>query len=672
MSTSIRWNPAYLFCLLIALQSSCCTQTRAEDDYWEQPQGDYDSRRREYLEWTATAERGGLCAQIARLELGHGPIHEAAIRDKLAYLHARHDCSDFHAAGLVRICHYAGSPLLRPEFREEIRKTLVGFKYWMDEPGKDLLSMWSENHQIMYHTAEYLAGCLFPDDVFTNNGQTGRWHARAASRRILRWIGVKAKVGFSEWDSNTYYPVTMTALLNLADLARDPAIASQAAMLLDVMFFDMAVDSFRGVYGTSHGRTYAGSVVGGGPAESTSPLQRIAWGMGARGSPENMAAVFLALSKKYRVARTIQGIGRDMPEELLNRERQSLCVEDGPGLGLRFDDPDEFFLLNEGGKFATIHNLETSLRVTDRIGQHRYNVVIRPYAVALLGTYRELEKRGLPVPDLDRSSLAKVDKLTYRTPDYQLSAAQDYRKGSPGYQQHIWQATLGPRTVVFTLNPSISSKYWVGRFPRVAQHKNILVAVYNVAAETPPGPKTIVPPEAAGNAYPSPGPAEELPAGKTVAVFRRAAMDEVQEQNGWILARKGRAYLALRSKQPIRWSAGDVLGGEGLVAEGRQNVWICQLGREAVDGPFDRWAHRITTADLEFSGLSVRYHAQGVGVVCFGWDGPLSIDGRQVPLGPCPRFGNPYCASAYGSGRYAISHAGQRLLIDFNAAKHEE
>ena len=657
---------------LILSAVACCNATLLPTDYWESPRGDYESRRREFLEFSARMPRSGLFAQVAKLEVGRGPLDEAPIRSALKTLQARRDGSDFLAAGLIRICYAARSPLVRPELRAEIRDTLLGFKYWMDEPGEEFLSIWSENHQIMYHSAEYLAGRLFPDEVFTNNGKTGRWHADHARRKILRWIHIKARVGFSEWDSNTYYPITMAALLNLADLAPEPEVASRAAMLLDVMFFDMAVDSFRGVYGTSHGRTYAGPAAGGGAAESTSPVQRLAWGVGAMGSPDNIAAVLLASSKRYRVARTIQAIAVDWPDQLVNRERQSLRIEDASRFGLRFGDPDDFFLLSEGGKFSTIENIETSLRVTDRFNQHRYNVVIRPYAVSVLGTYRELQKRGLPMADLDRTSLARVDKLTYRTPDYQLSTAQDYRKGSPGYQQHVWQATLGPKTVVFTLNPSISGKYWVGRLPRAAQHKNLLIAVYSMPEETPPGPKTIVPSDASGNAVPSPGPSEELPVGRTLAVLRRSNFDEVVQRNGWILARKGHGYLALRSKVPGVWSPDGVLGGEGILAEGRQNVWICQLGREAVDGSFDNWARRIATAPLEFSGLSIRYQVPGLGEIRFGWDGPLEIDGKAIALGDYPRFDNPYCRTGYGSGRYEISHAGHHLVIDFNTGQHDE
>ena len=57
-----------------------------------------------------------------------------------------------------------------------LKKTLLNFKYWMDEPGKDSMCYWSENHQILFASDEYLAGQLFPDDIFTNDGRTGKEH----------------------------------------------------------------------------------------------------------------------------------------------------------------------------------------------------------------------------------------------------------------------------------------------------------------------------------------------------------------------------------------------------------------------------------------------------------------------------------------------------------------
>ncbi len=638
--------------------------------YAREPRGSFASRQAEVLA-AAVAARGTVSTQVARVALNRGPLDEAVIRRALTKIDAREDTADFDAVALLRL-YDQPSPLLSAELRQQIRATLLRFKYWVDEPGRDLLSMWSENHQIGYHTAEFLAGQFFPEEIFSNNGQTGAAHRTAARTRILRWIDLKAKTGFSEWDSNSYYPVTMSALFALAESADDPVIAGRATMMLDLMFFDMAVDSFRGTYGTSHGRTYTGTLVRGGRSEGTSSLQYLAWGLGSPGGGD--ATLALATARRYRLPTVIERIAQDLPAELLNRERQSVLIEDAAKFGLSYDDPEHFWLLNEGGKFRTIENLERGYRVTDRWREalHRYGVVIKPYGDAVLGTYRALAAQGRPIPDLDRTSLQRVDKLTYRTPDYQLSTAQDYRKGAPGYQQHIWQATVGPDTPVFTLNPGPTSKYWQGRFPRCGQYKNVLIAIYNVPAEQPPGPKTVIPPDASGNAMPSPSPSEDTLVPRTYGVLRRALFDEVTEDGPWTFARKRQAYVALRSHQPTVWSKQGVLSGEGLIAEGRQNIWICQMGRESVDGPFAAWTKAVAAALVQVDGLNVSYRAPGVGAVTFGWDGPLQIDGRPEPLTDYARFDNPYCQSQYGSGRYVISHAGLQLVLDFATNERRE
>ena len=569
--------------------------TLQNDPYWQAPQGDFTSRQKAFLEFSAASEasggRGGLFSQISRLEINQ-PVDEESIRSGIQYVNERHDCADFTASGLLRILYkYAEHPLLPPELAKGIKTSILNFKYWIDEPGKELMCFWSENHQIMFHSDQYLAGQLYPDDTFTNVDKAGTWHVEKARPRILRWIDLKAKTGFAEWDSNVYYDEDMTPLLNLADFAEDEEIRTKAAMILDVMFFYMAVDSYKGTYGSSHGRTYPGSILSG-RKEATSGVQKFAWGMGCFNNPNNMTAVSLATSSGYRVPEVIESIAQDLPDALINRERQSFNLEDGPRLGISFDDA------------------ETALATADTFNSHRFSVVIRPYAQSVWGTYDALDAQGIAHDrDLDRGTLAQVNKYTYRTPDYQLSSAQDYRKGKPGFQQHIWQATLDPDAIVFALHRGNEDeqvyKYWVGRFPRVAQHENVLLALFDIPDQTLPGPKTIFPEDASGNAMPSPGPSEEDLLDYTVAVFRRSAFDEVVEDNGWVLARKGDGYVGLWSRQEALWTEDGVFKGEGLVAKGRQNVWICQMGRKAKDGDFVEWCRAISAARVKGEGLSV-------------------------------------------------------------------
>ena len=193
------------------------------------------------------------------------------------------------------------------------------------------------------------------------------------------------------------------------------------------------------------------------------------------------------------------------------------------------------------------------------------------------------------------------------------------------------------------------------------QYKNLLIAMYNIPSQLPPGPKTIIPPDAAGNAMPSPGPAEEMTSGFTEAIFRKNKFDEVIEKNGWVFARQADAYLALRSQVPYRWSAKEVLGGEGMVADGRKNIWICQLGRKAVDGDFKEWVTKIGTAKVQFDGMYVGYEAPGIGKVAMSWDDPMTVNGKAIPVTGYQRFENPYCRSLWGSGKYEI-HLGKEIL----------
>ncbi len=640
--------------LLLAAQT---IDTKA---YWTEPSGTYESRRTAFANWSANSGNHGLYVQVARLAAGK-PVEDAPTREAIRFINNREDTADFRVAALVRM--YGMS---HDQLKSDIRRTLLDFKYWCDEPGGDsLMGTWSENHQMLFHSSEYLAGQFFPEDTFTNNGKTGQWHMQHARPMVLSWINTKAKAGFSEWDSNAYFPEDIATLLNLVDLAQDPEISKRASMLLSVMFFDMAVDSFHGTYGTAHGRTYQGTVQSA-RGEGTSPVEWIAFGMGSVGSPDNVASVFLSISPKYVVPEIIRKIALDQPAELINREREGLTIASAKEIGLRFDDPNDIFLMWDSGRLSNRVDAEHSLRVLSQFNFHRYEVVIKPYAEAVIGTYKALEEMGVVTEGLDRTTLERVDKITYRTPDYELSTAQDYRKGKAGYQQHIWQATLGPESIVFTLNPSVSTKYWVGHFPKSVQYKNLLIALYDIPSQTPPGPKTVFPPDAAGNAMPSPGPAEELPAGYTEAIFHKSGYDEVIEDNGWHFARKGNAYIALRSDLPVRWSDKEVLGGQGMIANGRKNVWICQMGRTAVDGSFSDWEKRIASAPLTVQGLSVHYRAPGIGDARVSWDDALTVDGKPVQVSGYDRFDNPYCHAAWGVGRYLIQFQNQSLLLDFS------
>jgi hypothetical protein len=135
----------------------------------------YFERQKAYLESELQSEmqpgRGVVEAftQIPRLVLGRGPLNEDLLRAALDLIHARRDCADFALSGLLRILYRFGdSPLLSAAVRAEIEEAVLGFCYWYDQPGVSGMCFHTENHQILFHSCEVLAGELFSDRTFRN------------------------------------------------------------------------------------------------------------------------------------------------------------------------------------------------------------------------------------------------------------------------------------------------------------------------------------------------------------------------------------------------------------------------------------------------------------------------------------------------------------------------
>ncbi|NIR40774.1 MAG: hypothetical protein GWO22_34055, partial [Actinobacteria bacterium] len=118
------------------------------------------------------------------------------------------DTSDFDALYLLNLLH-AGDEVLPTATVDAITDALLGFEYWYTEPTPDDVVddkyYWSENHRIIFHTVELLAGNRWPDETFRNDGRTGAEHAADARERILTWMEEKARFGFTEWHSDVYY-----------------------------------------------------------------------------------------------------------------------------------------------------------------------------------------------------------------------------------------------------------------------------------------------------------------------------------------------------------------------------------------------------------------------------------------------------------------------------------
>lgn len=231
---------------------------------------DYSRRKQALLNLYASSpslERSGRTGafqtHVKLIAEGEQAPDIPAVEETIRYIDARYDCADFAMHGLLRLYfRYRDSKALPGELKEAMKRCILGFKYWEDEPGKSMMFTRSENHEILFFSAEYLAGLLFPTETFRNSGQNGLFHIQKGKSMAERWIKEKGTYGFMEWHSNTYYEEDLLALVNLYDFAETNSyIRILARQLIDLIVLLIATHSFKGVMGTTHGRCYEDTVI---------------------------------------------------------------------------------------------------------------------------------------------------------------------------------------------------------------------------------------------------------------------------------------------------------------------------------------------------------------------------------------------------------------------------
>ncbi len=598
--------------------------------------------------------------ELVRTAGGATP-HEGVIQSALDFIDARKDCSDFVLHAILRMLHQFKVAGISLELLARARQTTLSFKYFPNEPGLDSLCTWTENHYILYTSAAFLAGQLYPDETFTNSGETGRQKMERNRPRILRWLDLRFRTGFSEWLSHVYYDEDLTALLSLVDFCRDEEIVRKSTMVIDLLLLDMALNSFRGVFGSTHGRSYENTKKWA-SHEGTTDTFKLLFGLGVYSQFDNMSAAALVLSR-YQVPPVIEAIARDTSSTYVSRQRMGIKLDEMERWDIHPDNFEDGMLYLTLEAYLHPRTIANTLRMFDTCNWwensfldsfKRYRRLLRfmdvIHALPTLARFLEC--------DICRNTREQVDIYTYRTPDYMLSTAQDYRKGYGGDQQHIWQATLGADTVCFTTHPAkiegTTPNYWAGSglLPRAVQVKNVAIVIYKIERI----PALYVP----------------IRHFFTHAWLPRDKFDEVIECGGWVFARKGNGYLALRSQRPYHWQTGEGEDqGREMIAEGKSNVWICELGSDSEHGSFATFAEKILAAPLTSDGLTVTYHSPSQGRLRFGWTGDLTRNDQPIALHHDVRYDNPYVQADFPSEKLHIKYGEHSLTLDWNATTRQ-
>jgi hypothetical protein len=285
-----------------------------------------------YAELPEQEDRMVLYGELAKLAAGKTEGFNPGMVEKgLDYINSRYDCSDFSLHGLLRMYFkYRGSPLIPEPLKQKMKDCILNFKYWTDEPGKSMMFTRSENHEFLFFSAEYLAGLLFPGEIFANSGQNGLFHVLKGRINTERWIKEKGSCGFTEWHSNCYYEEDMLGLINLYDFGEENAyIRILAKNLLDLICFIIASHHYQGILATTHGRSYERMII----HPELESMSHINWLL--YGEPKNIirrlsiGALSLA-SSSYQPDPAFEEIAHDR-EDLCTLSRMGLFPLQGLG-----------------------------------------------------------------------------------------------------------------------------------------------------------------------------------------------------------------------------------------------------------------------------------------------------------------------------------------------------
>jgi len=567
----------------------------------------------------------------------------------LKYIEAEYDCADFRLVNLVRILYEFGDRIPQ-EYKSKIEEVLFNFRYWWDEPGENSMCYWSENHQALFASAEYLIGQLYPEAVFPSSGLTGEQHMEKARIRLLDWLEMRWNYGFIEFYSEVYYNEDVGALINVIDYARDQELVIKSQMIMDLLFYDVASQNIHSMLSSVSGRAYEGNRKGG-PGSDLGGLTRYFWGDGQAPGPGMVYGI--SVSKNYKLPPVLKAIALDS-SELIIKQSNGLDISELKQEGYYGTDNRSMMMQWGMECFTNREIIRNSL--SHMRNCHMFsNDFIADFKMLDFTLIRWLHLE--PVihrilkPQTDGVAIQKGNTYTYKTNDYSMHTVQNYHPGTYGDQQHVFGLNMKDHFSVFHNHPALekekkhsSPSYWVGygHLPHSVQDKNINLSIYNI-----PEKKAIM---------------EMDLLDYTRAYFPLPLFDTAFIDGRYVFGKKGDAYCALIGAKEFRFRDD---ARDDIIQEGKQVFWIAEVGSKSTEGGFENFVSRIRRNQVEFDAgsLLLRYSSQGRDY-SLSFNGDFRIDDEIIETS-YSRYDSPYIQAEKKDKTLSFSFNGESLYLDF-------
>lgn len=230
------------------------------------------------------------------------------------------DCSDFSIVMYYQLIKMNKEKNFLPQgIKEKLKSAILNYRYWYDEPGNDVMWFYSENHALMFHTSELLMGQLYPEETFQNANITGEEHYQRGYSRLIEWFKRFFREGLSEWHSSAYIPINVIGLLQIYEHSKDSKLKALAKKALNLIFYWLNKNSYKGYLTCSQGRVYEKELKGHYNTQTT----HLMWIVNKEGNINysGLGSVALALSAYT-------------PENLDVKENENFTFENNQGTGL--------------------------------------------------------------------------------------------------------------------------------------------------------------------------------------------------------------------------------------------------------------------------------------------------------------------------------------------------
>lgn len=217
---------------------------------------------------------------LALLANQSNPDLAASILNRsLQKISLREDCSDFWMVSVLWAWKMSNYTQLPDKMWGRVKSSILGYRYWLDEPGNDAMWFWSENHVLCFHVSQLLAGQFFPREQFLCSGRLGSEQKSIATKRLNLWFDHILAHGLTEWNSSCYYPIDYIGLLAIYQLSDCDSLKEKAKTVMDRLMMMSALHFQNGVASGTMGRVYEKELMANEMTELAG-FGHIAWGDG--------------------------------------------------------------------------------------------------------------------------------------------------------------------------------------------------------------------------------------------------------------------------------------------------------------------------------------------------------------------------------------------------------